>query len=463
MAIQTMGLDYSWLVNLADVISRARQKPTGGVTVSRPAQGTAAPEKTRYQIEKEQRREDLLAAQQRKHDVLLKQMDIDAKLAEAMSKERIASMGAKAGTEQAQIAGAAQIGAAQKTTMEKGYELLDMLWHMDEPSRNEFISRLEAKRAENQQVAGERPVSTITSGGRTITLPGSTEEPVKDPNDPLTALEEIGVYDSETGLSGPKLTGTAAKPEIEQLNDLIDDMLSDNIEYMKVFTTGEGWEELKEDDMLSDNIEYMKVFTTGEGWEELKERMITIGQESGFGEDVINSVVSMYEAIVPEPKPEPEPGPLSRAWSGVETTAANIAPFIRQALHPEERTPETEALARLWKEGAGRVGEPSEAIKSFAEMMERMVTGPFYPAYVKAVSKRKGEPVVKEPEAKEVEEVTEQDLITELGTWDEDTIKSFQTAAKKAGLYKGKVDGKISHALENAMKEYYKTHKEEWK
>ena len=134
MPVQTMGLDYSWLINLADIISRARQQPTGGGggAGARPAQGTAAPEKTRYQLEQEQRREDLLTSQERQHEIALKEMDIESKLAEIMSKEKIAEIGAAAGTEEAQIGAAGTVAAAQKTTMEKGYEFLEMLMKADE-------------------------------------------------------------------------------------------------------------------------------------------------------------------------------------------------------------------------------------------------------------------------------------------------------------------------------------------
>ena len=437
MAIQTMGLDYSWLVNLAEMISQNRQQPSGAQATPKPAQGVAAPEKTQYQLDKEQRREDLLSRQTREHEILLKQMEVDSKLAEAISKERIAGMGAEAGTEQTQIAGAAQVAASQKTTMEKGYELMDMLWSMDKPSRDEFVSRLEAKRTENQAAQTDRPASTISSGGTTIPITSAPRETVGDPNDPLTALEEIGVYNSETGLSEPKPTGAAAKPEIDQYMELLDDM-------------------------LTKNPQSMIAITTGEGWDELKETMRTIGEEAGFGEDIIDSGIAMFEALIPEPEGEPEPSPLSKSWGGVKTTAANVAPFIHEALHPEEKTTEEEKLAEQWKSGAGRVGEASEFGKSLAEFMERIVTGPFYPAYEKSVSKKTNKPVVEKPTPKEAGGITEQDLITEMGTWDKEKVKAFQIVAKKAGLYKGEINGLHSNELNNAMKEYYKGHKEEW-
>ena len=77
------------------------------------------------------------------------------------------------------------------------------------------------------------------------------------------------------------------------------------------------------------------------------------------------------------------------------------------------------------------------------------------------VNKETGKPI-KEPTPKEVGGITEQDLITEMGTWDKDKIKAFQKVAKEAGLYKGEINGLHSNELDNAMKEYYKGHKEEW-
>jgi len=424
MAIQTMGLDYGWLVNLAEMISRNRQQPSGPRGATGLSTGVKGePEKTQYQLDKEQRREDLLSGQTREHEILLKQMEVDSKLAEAMSKERIAGVETEAGTEQTQIAGAAQVASSQKTTMEKGYELMDMLWSMDKPSRDEFISRLEAKRTENQAVQTDRPVSTISSGGTTIPITSAPREPVGDPNDPLTALEEIGVYNSETGLSEPKATGAAAKPEIDQYMELLDDM-------------------------LTKNPQSMIALTTGEGWEELKETMRTIGEEAGFGEDTINSVITMFEGLIPEPKGEPEPSPISKAWGGVKTTAANVAPFIHEALHPEEKTTEEEKLAGQWEEAAGKVPETSEFAKNLAEFMETIVTGPFHPAYEKAVSKRRGKPVVEKPTPKEVEEITEQDFKSQISKWPKEQTKQLEVAAKAEGL---------------TTWEYYKKHKEEFK
>ena len=375
MAIRTMNLDYGWLINLADIISRARQQPTGKAPTSAYAgpTSTLGEGKTRYQLEQEQRREDVLTTKEREHEVALKQMDIDSKLAEAMSKERIATMGAEAGTEQAEIGAAGMVGAAQKTTMEKGYEFVDMLMKADEKTASAIIASLEAKRAETAGEGGVRPVSTISSGGEVITLPGTKEGVAGDPNDPLTWLEEVGAYTPGGEAPRPKATGAAAKPEIDQYLDLIDDM-------------------------LDKNPQSIIAITTGKGWDELKERMRTIGAEGGFAEDVINSGISMYEALVPEFEEEVEgKGLLSKVWGGVETTAANIAPFIHQALHPEEKGIEEEKLAKQWEEAAGKVGEPSEAVKSFAEFIETIITGPFHPAYKEYKGKRRGVPT-KEPE-----------------------------------------------------------------
>jgi len=306
----------------------------------------------------------------------------------------------------------------------------------------------EAKRAENAGAQEDRPVSTISSGGTTINLPGST--PVGDPNDPLTALEAIGAYNPETGVADPKLTGAAAKPEIEQFKDLIEDMFGKNPDYMTA--------------MLS-----------GEGWEDVRDSMRAMGEEAGFSEETINSGIAMWEALVPEPKPPPEPGTISKAWSGVKEAVTPGSP-LNKAI--EERLGVTETMskypgipfgeARAAEEGvAGPAfeglakGISPEFGANLADFMTRIITGPFYNK--SQVSRETGKPITKEPEVKEVGEITEQDLITEMGTWDEDTVKAFQDVAKKAGLYKGEVNGKISHALESAMKEYYKTHKEEWK
>jgi len=439
MPVQTMNLDYSWLINLADIISRARQQaPTGQPPTSAYAgpTSTLGKEKSQQELEK---REDLVNEQTRQHEILLKQMDIDEKLAEAMSKERIAKMSAEAGTEQTQIGAAGQVAAAQKTSMEKGYEFLEMLMKADEKTANGIIASLEAKREEKAREAGTRPVSTIETGGITKELPGTEVE--RDPNDPLTWLEDVGAYAPGAGAPRGKATGAQAKPEIDQYLELVDDL-------------------------LDKNPQSIIAITSGKGWDELKEQMRTIGAEAGFAEDVINAGIAMYEAMVPEFEGEPEPSPLSKAWTGAKTTAKttmeNVAPFIHQALHPEERTPETKAQARSWEEAAGKVGEAPEAVKSFAELMEKIVTGPFYPAYAKVRSKETGKPVVKEPVAKEVGEITEQDVVTEMRTWDKEKVIEFQKAAKKAGLYKGPINGLHSNELDNVMKKYFKEHPEEW-
>ena len=430
------------------MISRNRQKTTGAVS----SKGTAAPEKNRYEVEQEQKREDLLAGQQREHEIALKQMDIDSSessaLAQAMSKERIATMGAEAGTEQTEIAGTAQVASSQKTTMEKGYELMDMLWSMDKPSRDEFVSRLEAKRSENQAVQADKPQSTISSGETTIPITSAPRESVGDPNDPLTALEEIGVYNSEAGLSEPKSTGAAAKPEIDQYMELLDDM-------------------------LSKNPQSMIALTTGKGWEELKETMRTIGEEAGFGKDTINSVITMFEELIPEQEAEPEPGIISKAWGGIKE-AVTPTSSLNVALEKELGVTKTMSEHPGIPFGEARAAEEGEAGPAFeslakgigpefgaslADFMTRIITGPFYEK--SKVSRETGKPT-KEPTPKEVGGITEQDLITEMGTWDKDKIKVFQKVAKEAGLYKGEINGLHSNELDNAMKEYYKGHKEEW-
>ena len=238
MPIQNIPLDYGWMVSLVRAISQAREaqqalgleerrvglegervgmerermetsqamsgqvpygqaissqaRPSQGTQVSRgttgvstPSQGVSGSASLAGWVESKtapgaaaegRRREERLLDEARKHEILLKQMDVDTKLAEAISKERIAGVETEAGTEQAQIAGAAQVAVSQKTTMEKGREFLEMLWDMDEGSRSNVISRLEDKRAQAGYVIG-------------------------DPNDPLTWLEDMNVYNSDTGLA----------------------------------------------------------------------------------------------------------------------------------------------------------------------------------------------------------------------------------------------------------------------
>jgi len=91
--------------------------------------------------------------------------------------------------------------------------------------------------------------------------------------------------------------------------------------------------------------------------------------------------------------------------------------------------------------------------------MTRIITGPFYKK--SQVSKKTGKPV-KEPEVKEVGEVTEQDVISDMRTWSKDKVKDFQTIAKREGLYKGPINGMHSHALEDVIREYFRRHPEEW-
>ena len=434
MPVQTMGLDYSWLVNLADIISRARQEPAPARAKAGAAYKGGAyrePEKTRYQLEKEERREDLLATQTREHEMALKKMDIDAKLAEAMSKERIATMGAEAGTEQAQIGAAGQVGAAQKTTMEKGYEFLDMLMKADEKTANGIIASLEAKRAERAGGVGARPVSTIETGGVTMELPGAAEEVAKDPNDPLTWLEDIGAYAPGAEAPRGKATGAQAKPEIDQFKDLVDDMLDKNPRSIIAITSGKGWDELRED-------------------------MRTIGVEAGFGKDTIDSVIAMYEAMVPEFEEPPEGGGLGG--------------FIGKALTPfgvgrEELPPEAVPGAETYKGGAGAFKEGAPLVekapgfaRTLEEFIETAITGPFHPAYKKWKSKKTGK-VVKTEKKKEL---TEQDVVTEMRTWDKEKVMEFQRVATKAGLYKGPINGLHSNELDNVMKKYFKEHPEEW-
>lgn len=431
MAIQTMGLDYGWLVNLADVISRARQQPTSARAAARPA-----PEKTRHQLKEEQRREDLLATEQRKHEVTMKQMELESgkatALAKAMSAERIAGVGAEAGVEVAEIGAAGQVAAAQKTTMEKGYEFVDMLFKMDKPSRDELITTLEAKREERRAMRGERPTSTITSGGETISLPGATAE--ADPDDPLTLLEGIGAYNPETGVIDPKPTGEEAKNQVEELLDLVDDYIGGDLA------------------MMAD------MFSKPGGTERLMERIDAIGIEAGYSTDVIDSVKEIYRAMAGPPREEPpeEGGGLGGAIRGA------LTPFgVGREELPPEAAPGAEMYlggAGAFKEGAPKVEKAPGFAKTMEDFIETIITGPFYPAYKEWKGKRTDKVVKTEKK----EEVTEQDIITEMGTWGVDKVKEFQTIAAEAGLYKGAIDGKISHALEDALRKYYKEHKEEW-
>ena len=391
--------------------------------------------KSRYEIEKEQRREDILAEQTRKHEILLKQMEIDSKLAESISKERIAGVGAEAETEQAQIGAAGQVAAAQKTSMEMGYELIDALWKMDKPSRDRIISGLEAKRAEKAGQAGERPISTIETGGVTRELPGVTGE-VRDPNDPLTWLEDAYVYNSETGLSEPKPTG-AAKNEVEEFYGMVEDMIGGDIAGMATMLSGE------------------------EGNERLMEKIEVLGTEAGISRETIDSVKEIYRAMMPAYKPPAEEGGgLGGAIKGA------LTPF---GIGREELPPEAVPGAEMYKGGAGAFVElpivektPGFA-KTLEEFIETVVTGPFHPAYEKWKDKRTGKPVVEEPTStKEVGEITEQDVITDMSTWSKERIKEFQTLAKERGIYKGPVNGLHSNELDSAMKEYFKKYREEW-
>jgi len=301
MAIQTMGLDYSWLINLADIIAKARQQPsapkeTPGLSTPGFIERFKAEEKEKAGLE----REEKLLRDKFAHETELKKMELESKeataLAQALSKERIAGVGAEAGTEQARIAGAATVGAAQKTPIERGYELVDMLMSADEDTANAIIAELEARDEAYRQQQGVRPPSTISSGGVTIPI-GGEGEVTGDPNNPLRDLEAIGAYTPGGGAPRPKATGAAAKPDIEQFKDLIEDM-------------------------FVNNPDYMTAIYTGKGWDVIKDRMRTVGEEAGFGEETINSVIAMWEALVPEyeeeEEKEGEPGPLTKAWGGVK-------------------------------------------------------------------------------------------------------------------------------------------------
>lgn len=458
MPVQTIGLNYQWLIDLAKMAAEAKMyedsqkvqaKVTPQTTAIRAAgPGPAIPGGPTYAAreaeEKEKaglEREERMTQEQFAHEIELKGMELESKkatsLADAMSKERIAGVGAEAGVEQAQIGAAGQVAAAQKTTMEKGYEFVKMLMDMDKESANQLISNLEAKRT--QQVEG--PPSTITMGDITKELPGAA--PTEDPNDPLTWLEEIGAYTEGGGAPRPKVTGAQKNP-VEEFYNMVDDMIGGDIAGMAAMLSGEG------------------------GVEQLMEKIDTLGFEAGIDRGVIDSVKEIYRAMTGIVKVDPEEKePYWGIPKAAKTTIENIAPFISQAIHPEERTPEIKALARQWEEAAEKVGEPSKEFKGFAknleEFVETIMTGPFHPAYTKWKEKRTEKPVEVEPTpTKEVGKITEQDVITDMGTWDKERIKEFQTVAKKAGIYKGPINGLHSDELDSAMRKYFKEHPEQW-
>ena len=473
MPIQNIPLDYGWMISLVRAISQAREaqqalgleerrvglegervgmerermetsqamsgqvpygqaissqaRPSQGTQVSRgttgvstPSQGVSGSASLAGWVESKtapgaaaegRRREERLLDEARKHEILLKQMDVDAKLADAMSKERIAGVEAEAGTEQTKIAGASNVAASQKTTMEKGYEFLAMLWDMDEESADELITSLLAKEAEQTG----SPVSTITMGGVTETLPEATPE--ADPNNPLTWMREVG-FDPETGAPRPKPTGAAAKPEIDQYLELIDDL-------------------------LDKNPQSIVAITTGKGWEELKETMRTIGAEAGFSEDVINSGIGMYQALVPEYE---EPAEEGEGLGGAIRGA--LTPFgVGSEELPPEAIPGAEAYlegAGAFKEGAAKVEKAPGFAKTLEEFIETIITGPFHPGYVK----RKGEKADKVKKEEEAKGITEQNFESQIIGWSKEQRDELKAAAKAEKL---------------SVWEYYNKHREEFK
>jgi len=418
-------------------VSQVGTTGTGGTGPGSPA--LAQQYSDEWKADEEAKRQEKLDALQREHELKMKQMELDSAqstaLADAMSKERIAGVGAEAGKEQAKIGAAGQVAASKRTTMEKGYELIDALWNMDKASRDDIISGLEAKRAEKAKLKGDRPMSTISSGGMTIPITGEREE-VRDPEDPLTWLEDAYVYNSETGLSEPKPTG-AVKNDVEEFYGMVDDMIGGDIAGMAAMLSGE------------------------DGIEKLMEKIEVLGTEAGISRETIDSVKEIYRAAAPAMKPPPEEG-------------GGLGGIIQSILNPTGavETPETEAGAELWTGGAGR-GLDTEAPlakkaqgfpETLEDFLETIITGPFHPAYEKWKDKRTGKTVTKElAPTDEIGEATEQDAITEMGTWDKDKIKEFQTMAKDEGSYKGPINGLHSNELDAAMRKYFKTHKDEWK
>jgi hypothetical protein len=454
MAIQTMGLDYSWLVDLAKLIAQARQQPTGGIkgatglgapstSTSMQPSGVAleSPEEVAYY---ERKRTEKAAEAVPEHEVAMQKLVNEGALAQAISQER-------GGTEQAKIAAAGQVAAAQKTTADKAKETIDLLLQMTPEGQKEFMNNLKAKRTENQ--GGIPSGGTITSGGKTITTPGTSKS--VDPNDPLGWIEETYGVDAETVIANlqPK---TVAEGAQKTAANLLDD-------FQKIVIKGD--------------LNTMLMLLTGEqGATQVLDALQQFGESNGYAQDVIDDVKATISGLAPTVAPTggeenvaPEKVVILDTLKGLvgqvaggkkgeigEETVGKVAPFIHAALHPKEVSqwsPEYATLAGQWKESAAKQPEAgkSDFIDTITNFLETAFKGPSGggggAATALTAKKKVGQQVGP----------TVNDAIADMKTWDTKTIKAFQ---KKVGI---KEDGKMSQGLIDAMKVYFEKHKDEWR
>ena len=434
MAIQTMGLDYGWLVDLAKLIAEQRKQSTGGVRgatgLGTPTSSFAEGEESAVSKQVRLAREDKLLEDTRKHEITMQKLQNESPLAVALAQER-------GGTEQAKIGAAGQVAAAQKTTADKAKETIDLLLQMTPEGQGEFVNSLKAKRAESQ--GGIPSGGTISSGGKTINLPGSQQQK-GDPNDPLSWIEETYGADAETVIANlqPKTVAVGAQKTAANLFDDFQKVTKGDLNTMMTMLAGE------------------------QGLTQMLDVLQQVGESNKYPQQVIDDVKATITGMAPKTV-------VTGGDTGKVEGGGGIARAIQKLLNPTGAvtTPETETSAELWKGGAGAFerGLPTvEKEPGFAsdlqDFIETAFTGPFHPAYEKWKEKKTGK-VVKEVK-KEAGEITEQDVITEMGTWDKEKIKAFQTAAKKAGLYTGPINGLHSNGLDNAMRKYFKEHPEEW-
>jgi len=434
MAIQTMGLDYGWLVDLAKLIAAQRKQPTGGGVQSAyagPTSSFAAGEESAVSKQVRLAREDKLLEDTRKHEITMQKLQNESPLAVALAQER-------GGTEQAKIGAAGQVAAAQKTTADKAKETIDLLLQMTPEGQGEFVNSLKAKRTEGQ--GGMPSGGTISSGGKTINLPGSQQQK-GDPNDPLSWIEETYGADAETVIANlqPKTVAAGAQKTAANLFDDFQKVTKGDLSTMMTMLTGE------------------------QGLTQMLDVLQQVGESNGYPQKVIDDVKDTITGMAPKTAD-------IEGDTGDVVEGGGIAGAIQKLLNPTGavETPETQAGAELWKGGVGAFerGAPTvEKEPGFAsdlqDFIETAFTGPFYPAYEKWKEGRAGKPT-EVPKPVEAEGINEQDVITEMGTWDKEKVKAFQTAAKKAGLYTGPVDGLHSKQLDNVMKKYFKEHPEEW-
>jgi hypothetical protein len=431
MDIQTMGLDYGWLVDLAKLIAAARQQPatqgapTGAVSVSPyagptssfPSSGVAGESAEEVAYYNRQRAEKEAGAQ-REHEITMQGLVNQPALAQAISQER-------GGVEVAKIGAAGQVAAAQKTTADKAKETIDLLLQMTPEGQAEFVNSLKAKRAESQ---GSTPSGgTITSGGRTVTTPGAAK--ATNPNDPLSWIEETYGADAETVIANlqPKTVAAGAQKTAANLLD----------DFQKLVIKG-------------DLNTMLTLLTGGQGVTQVTDALQQFGESNGYPQEVIDDVKATITGLAP--------ATTTTGGEGNENKTEKkglIAGTIQKAMHPEElgQTPaETQEYSKLWQSGAGpeKPTEMGQSIKDF-------FTTAFAP--ILGMLPKKGEPVLAEPTKKSVGKQvgpTVEDAIAAMKTWDTNKIKAFQ---KKVGV---NPDGKMSLALVNAMKAYYEKHKEEW-